>query len=40
MNTAKERIIKLIEEIPENKAGEIIDFLLYLKGREEQDSAS
>lgn len=37
MNTAKDRIKKLIDEIPETKAGEVIDFLLYLKSKDEQD---
>ncbi|MDI9475311.1 MAG: DUF2281 domain-containing protein [Natronincolaceae bacterium] len=37
MNTAKDRIKKLIDEMPESKAGEIIDFLLYLKTKPEQD---
>lgn len=37
MNTAKERIKKLIDEIPETKAGEVIDFLLYLKTKSEQE---
>lgn len=37
MNTAKERIKKLIDEIPESKAGEVIDFLLYLKFKSEQE---
>ena len=37
MNTAKELILKLLDEIPESKAGEIIDFLLFLKSRKEQD---
>lgn len=37
MNTAKEIIMKLVEEIPETKAGEVIDFLLYLKNKKEQD---
>ena len=37
MNTAKDMIIKLVEEIPETKAGEVIDFLLYLKNKKEQD---
>ena len=36
MNTAKDMIMKLVDEIPETKAGEIIDFLLYLKTKEEQ----
>jgi hypothetical protein len=37
MNTAKDIIRKLIEDIPESKAGEVIDFLMYLKNRKEQD---
>ena len=37
MNSAKEIIMKLVDEIPETKAGEIIDFLLYLKNKNEQD---
>ena len=37
MNTAKETILKLIDEIPETKAGEIIDFLEYLKQKQEQE---
>ena len=37
MNTAKELILKLLDEIPESKAGEIIDFLLFLKSRKEQN---
>ena len=37
MNTAKDRIRKLIDELPETKAGEVIDFLLYLKTKDEQD---
>jgi hypothetical protein len=37
LNTAKELILKLIDEIPETKAGEVIDFLLYLKNKKEQD---
>jgi len=37
MNTAKELIKKLIDDIPETKAGEVIDFLLYLKTKNEQD---
>ena len=38
MNTAKDKIKKLVDEIPETKAGEVIDFLLYLKGKEEQET--
>ena len=37
MNTAKEIIMKLIEEMPETKAGEVIDFLEYLKYKQEQE---
>ncbi len=37
LNTAKITILKLIEEIPETKAGEIIDFLEYLKQKKEYD---
>ena len=37
MNTAKDIIQKLVDEIPETKAGEVIDFLMFLKGKKEQD---
>ena len=37
MNTAKEIIKKLIDELPETKTGQAIDFLLYLKNKPEQD---
>lgn len=37
MNTAKNRIKKLVDELPETKAGEVIDFLLYLKTKSEQE---
>lgn len=37
LNTAKEIILKLVNEIPETKAGEVIDFLLYLKEKKEQE---
>jgi hypothetical protein len=37
LNTAKDLILKLIDEIPETKAGEVIDFLLYLKNKTEQE---
>lgn len=36
MNTAKQRIKKLVDEIPETKAGEVISFLLYLKSKPEE----
>lgn len=38
MNTAKDRIKKLVDELPETKAGEVIDFLLYLKSKNEQET--
>jgi len=37
MNTAKEIIKKLIDDLPETKTGQAIDFLLYLKNKPEQD---
>jgi hypothetical protein len=37
LNTVKDMIKKLVDEIPETKAGEILDFLLYLKEKEESD---
>lgn len=37
MNTAKDIINKLVDDLPESKAGEVIDFLMYLKNRKEQD---
>lgn len=37
LNTAKDRIIKLIEDLPETKVGEVIDYILYLKTKDEQD---
>lgn len=37
MNTAKDIIKKLVDELPESKAGEVIDFLMYLKNKKDQD---
>jgi len=37
MNTAKDLIKKLIDDLPETKAGQVIDFLLYLKTKPELD---
>jgi len=37
MNTARDIILKLVDEIPETKIGEVIDFILYLRGRKEQE---
>ena len=34
MNTAKERLLKIIEEIPEQDVDEILDFAKYLKQRD------
>ena len=36
-NTAKDLIKKLVDDIPESKAGEVIDFLLYLKNKSDQE---
>lgn len=37
MNTAKQMLYKLIEEIPENDAFEVIDFIGYLKMKREKE---
>ena len=37
MNTAKEFIHKMVDEIPETKAGEVIDFLLFIKNKKEEN---
>ena len=37
LNTAKDIILKLVDEMPETKAGEVIDFLLYLKEKRDQE---
>lgn len=37
MNTAKQVLFKLIEEIPENDAFEVIDFIGYLKLKREKE---
>lgn len=36
MNTAKELIHKMVDEIPETKAGAVIDFLLFIKNKKEE----
>ena len=36
MNTAKELIHKMVDEIPETKAGEFIEFLLFIKNKKEE----
>ena len=37
MNSAKEEIKRLVDELPESRAGEVIDFLLYLKNKKDDD---
>lgn len=37
MNTAKEILFNLIEEIPENEMAEVIDFIGYLKTKREKE---
>lgn len=34
-NTAKSILLKLIEEIPENKIQEVVDFILFLKNKDD-----
>ncbi|MBC7075329.1 MAG: DUF2281 domain-containing protein [Syntrophomonadaceae bacterium] len=34
MNTAKGILLKLIDEIPENQIREVIDFILFLKNKQ------
>jgi len=36
MNTAKERLLKIIEEIPEQEVDKILDFAEYLKAKREK----
>ena len=38
MNTAKQILKRLIEDIPENEAFEVIDFISYLKVRREKET--
>ncbi|NSW82787.1 MAG: DUF2281 domain-containing protein [Syntrophothermus sp.] len=35
MNTCKNFLIKLIDEIPENQVQEVIDFILFLKNKKD-----
>ena len=35
MNTAKKRLLKIIEEIPEQEVDKILDFAEYLKAKQE-----
>lgn len=36
MNTAKERLLKIIDEIPEREVDKILDFAEYLKTKEDK----
>ncbi|WP_342767268.1 DUF2281 domain-containing protein [Bacillus taeanensis] len=36
MNTAKERLLKIIDEIPENEVIKILDFAEFLKAKKER----
>lgn len=36
MNTAKERLLKIIDEIPEQEVDKILDFAEYLKAKKER----
>ncbi|ADI00441.1 DUF2281 domain-containing protein [Salisediminibacterium selenitireducens] len=36
MNTAKERLLKIIDEIPEREVNEILDYAEYLKLKSEK----
>ena len=36
MNTAKERLLKIIEEIPEQDVDKILDFAEYLQAKKEK----
>ncbi len=37
MNTAKERLLKIIDEIPEQEVDKILDFAEYLKAKKENN---
>ena len=37
MNTAKERLLKIIDEIPEQEVDKILDFAEYLKAKKEKN---
>ncbi|GIN73651.1 hypothetical protein J14TS2_41260 [Bacillus sp. J14TS2] len=36
MNTAKERLLKIIDEIPDQEVDKILDFAEYLKAKRDQ----
>jgi hypothetical protein len=35
VNTVKDTIKKMVDELPETKAGQLIDYLLFLKNKED-----
>lgn len=37
MNTARNFLLKIIEDIPENQIPEVIDFIYYLKLKKEKE---
>jgi hypothetical protein len=37
MNTAKERLLKIIDEIPDNEVLKILDFAEYIKSKKEKN---
>jgi hypothetical protein len=37
MNTAKERLLRIIKEIPDNEVIKILDFAEYLKAKKEKN---
>jgi hypothetical protein len=37
MNTAKERLLKIIDEIPEQEVDKILDFAEYLKAKKDKN---
>lgn len=39
MNTAKERLLKIIDEIPDREVDKILDFAAYLKAKQEKGLA-
>jgi hypothetical protein len=37
VNTVKDTIKKMVDELPETKAGQLIDYLLFLKNKEDDE---
>ena len=37
VNTGKDTIKKLVDDLPETKAGQLIDYLLFLKNKNDDD---